>query len=403
MFIPSQEILHKYAQLLVNFALNSGAGVKPGEVVECTVPDVAKPLALELQNVLLQAGAQPLIRLLPTGFDGDYYRYASDAQLTFFPEKYLKAKSELLTHTIYIIADVDPEELKNIPPEKIMLSRNAKKKAMDWRIKKENQGKFTWTLGLWGTEAKAAEVGLSLAEYWQQIIDACYLDAADPVLEWQKLAKSQNFIKQTLNDMKIQWLHVQGADADLHIQLGSDRIWNGGSGRNIPSFEIFTSPDWRGTHGWIQFNQPVYRYGNIMKNVRLEFQDGLVVKATAEEGQALLTEMLKTKNADKMGEYSLTDKRMSRITHVMAETLFDENISGPFGNTHLAVGNSYHDCFRGDPGEISAREWAERGFNNSAEHTDIISTTDRIVTATLESGEKKVIYQDGMFTFYDGK
>jgi len=203
--------------------------------------------------------------------------------------------------------------------------------------------------------------------------------------------------------MEILWLHIEGADADLHVQLGEDRIWNGGSGRNIPSFEIFTSPDWRGTHGWIKFNQPLYRYGQVVKNVRLEFKDGLVVKGEAEVGQELLTEMLKTENANKIGEYSLTDKRMSRITHVMAETLFDENISGPFGNTHLAIGRSYHDCFRGDPANVTDSEWAEYGFNQSAEHCDIISTTDRTVTATLKSGEEKVIYKDGQFTFYDGK
>ncbi len=402
-FQPSPKMLQKYAHLLVNFALNSGAGVKPGEVVECTVPDVAKPLALELQNALLQAGAQPMIRLLPTGFEYDFFQYANRDQLSFFPAKHLQAKVELIDHSIYIIADENPEELIDIDPEKIMLARNSKKPYMDWRTKKENQGKFTWTIGLWGTQAKADEVGLTLEEYWQQIIDACYLDKADPVAEWRRIAKTQEIFKQSLNEMEIEWLHIQGADADLHIQLGADRIWNGGSGRNIPSFEIFTSPDWRGTHGWIKFNQPVYRYGKTMRNVRLEFEQGLATKATAEVGQELLDEMIKTENANKLGEYSLTDKRMSRITHVMAETLFDENISGPFGNTHLAIGQSYHDCFRGDPADITDQEWAERGFNSSAEHTDIISTTDRTVTATLKNGTQKVIYQNGMFTFYDPK
>ncbi|CAN5309348.1 aminopeptidase [soil metagenome] len=402
-YVPNQKIIQKYAELLVKFALNSGKGVQPGEVVQCNVPDVAKPLALALQNVILQCGAHPMIRLMPTGFDRDFYQNANDDQLTFFPSPFLKARTELIDHNISIIADVFPNDLKDVPPEKIMKALSSKGEYINWLDKKENQGKFTWTIGLWGTQAKADEVGLTLKEYWAQIIDACYLDKKDPVKEWTDIHNSQEFIKKTLNDMEIQWLHVQGEDADLHIQLGSDRIWNGGSGRNIPSFEIFTSPNWRGTHGWIRFNQPLYRYGQVIKNVRLELVDGLVTKAEATVGQTLLSEMLKTVNANKLGEYSLTDRRMSRITHVMAETLFDENISGPFGNTHLAIGRSYHDCFRGNPAEIEAEEWAERGFNHSAEHTDIISTTDRTVTATLKSGEKKVIYQDGQFTFYDGK
>ncbi len=397
---PSQELLDKYAHVLVNYALNGGQGVKPGEVVEAVVPDVAKPLALSLQNVLLQAGAQPIIRLIPTGFERDFFKYAQNDQLTFFPEPFYKAKTELLSHQIGIIADPDPLELQNTDPSKIMLARNARKKYRDWLTEKETKGNFTWTLGLWGVEAKAKIVGLSLKEYWDQIIKACFLDYDDPVAEWRKVTAIQEKMKDTLNEMRILSVHVTGPDADLTVQLGEDRLWQGGSGRNVPSFELFTSPDWRGTEGWIKFNQPVYRYGQVMNGVRLEFKKGLVTKATAEVGENLLLEMLKTPNADKIGEFSLTDNRLSRITHVMAETLFDENISGPHGNTHLAVGMAYRDCYRGDAAALTEEEWATKGYNDSAEHTDIVSTVERTVTATLADGSTQVIYQNGQFTFY---
>ena len=82
----------------------------------------------------------------------------------------------------------------------------------------------------------------------------------------------------------------------------------------------------------------------------------------------------------------------------MAETLFDENIGGPFGNTHIAVGMAYKDCFRGNAAELSPLEWEELGFNNSAEHTDIVSTTDRTVVAYLTDGTEKTIYKKGEFT-----
>lgn len=82
----------------------------------------------------------------------------------------------------------------------------------------------------------------------------------------------------------------------------------------------------------------------------------------------------------------------------MAETLFDENIGGPFGNTHMAIGMAYQDCYRGDAAKLSKKEWKDRGFNDSAEHTDIVSTTDRTVTATLSDGSKKIMYQAGQFT-----
>ncbi len=395
-YTPPQSILRKYAEVLVNFALNSGKGVKKGEVVECAVPDVAKALALELQNVILEAGAHPMIRLIPTEFEKDFFQRASTEQLTFFPASYLRAKSKIIDHQIGIIAQVDPQELAGVDPKKIFLSRDSKNKYREWLFQKEYEGKFTWTIGLWGEPAKAKIVGLSLEEYWQQIIAACFLDQPDPVALWKDIATMQKSIRTKLNDLEISSLHIQGEDVDLTVQLGAQRAWLGGGGRNIPSFELFTSPDWRGTNGSISFNQPLYRYGHIITGISLTFKDGLIVKAHADEGNELLQEMLTTKNANKIGEFSLTDKRMSKITHPMAETLFDENIGGPFGNMHLAIGMAYKDAFKGDPAKISKKEWATLGYNDSAEHTDIVSTTNRTVTAAHKGG-KTVIYQDGEF------
>jgi len=395
---PSKKILQKYAQVLVNFALNSGKGVKPGEVVLCQVPDAAKPLALELQNAILKAGAQPIMRLLPTGFSRDFYTLASDAQIKFFPAKYLKAQADLIDHRIAVIAEVDPFELKNIDPKKPLLSRQSLKPYQDWLVTKELKGKHTWTIALWATPAKARLVSLSLKAYWQQIIRACFLDQTDPIKQWQKVFVLQEKILRKINTLNIQSVHIKGKDVDLRLKLGSDRLWQGGTGRNIPSFEIFTSPDWRGTEGWIKFNQPLYRYGNIVSGIRLRFKAGKIIKASAKTGNKLLQQMIKTTNADKLGEFSLTDKRMSRITHVMAETLFDENIGGPFGNTHVAIGMAYKDCYKGKAAKLTQKDWQAKGYNDSAEHTDMISTSDRTVTATLENGKTKIIYQRGRFT-----
>jgi aminopeptidase len=98
-----------------------------------------------------------------------------------------------------------------------------------------------------------------------------------------------------------------------------------------------------------------------------------------------------------IGEFSLTDVRFSRIDKFMAETLFDENFGGKFGNTHIAVGNAYRDAFPGDPSKVSKEQWKEMGYNESVVHTDIVSTENRTVTATFEDGTRKVIYKDGKF------
>jgi len=399
---PPQSILQAYADVLINFALGGGEGISKGDVVRVAAPEAAKPLYVELRRAVLRAGGHVIGAYMPSddeqfNLSRDFYELAGDAQIDFFPEKYMRGLVEQIDHQVSILCDTDMHALEGIEPSKIMRSGVALKPWMDWRTKKENEGRFTWTLALYGTPAMAAEAKLSELEYWEQIIAACFLDEADPIARWQEVSGQINDYVQRLNALDIDTLHVVGQDADLTIALGESRQWVGGSGRNIPSFEIFTSPDWRGTEGWIRFNQPLYRYGNLITGIRLDFEKGLVVKASADSNENVLKEMIATENADKVGEYSLTDRRFSRITKFMAETLFDENVGGPFGNTHLAVGKSYHDCYAGDPASVGAEEWERLGFNESSVHTDIVSTADRTVTATLKDGSERVIYRDGQF------
>ena len=184
----------------------------------------------------------------------------------------------------------------------------------------------------------------------------------------------------------------------MWLTLGAKRKWLGASGANIPSFEIFTSPDWRGTNGHIYFDLPLYRYGNVIKDIYLEFNNGKVVKARAKKNQKLLEQLIKQKNADKVGEFSLTDKRFSKITEFMANTLYDENYGGKYGNTHIALGTSYHDAYSGATKKMKIKDWEKLGFNESPEHTDIIAKQDRTVTAVLKNKTKKTIYQHGKFT-----
>lgn len=399
MSLPSDQVFEKYADVLVNFALNGGKGMRPNEVVQILVPDVAKPMYGALQNAILKSGGHVLGRFLPTGFTRDFYDIASDEQLTFFPEAYVKQRAKLIDHSIAIIAEHDLHELTGVEPKKIFANRRSQQKVRKWLNDKEASGKFTWTLGLFGTKAMAKEAGLSLDEYWQQIIKACFLDFDDPVNQWRKVTSEIETIRTKLQAMPIRRLHIESTDTDLWITLGEKRKWKSGGGRNIPSFEIFVSPDWRGTEGRIRFNQPLYQYGNLIEDVTLEFKNGKVVKATAKKNQNVLREMISQKDADKVGEFSLTDKRFSRIEKFMANTLFDENIGGSHGNTHLALGMSYIDTYDGDVSTVTKQELKQLGFNNiyCSVHTDIINTLDRKVTAELIDGSHQVIYANGQF------
>ncbi|MEX1995423.1 MAG: aminopeptidase [Candidatus Saccharimonadales bacterium] len=398
---PSSEILEKYAKILINFALNSGEGLKPGELVYLRSPLSALPFYRALSKVVFDSGGLIIGSLSDDmdGFGKYFYDNATHEQLTAFPAPYYRGLVKVVDHHVSVIADHNVHELDEVDPKKMLLAQKSRKQLMEWLDVKENNGRFTWTVGLYGTASMAREAGLSLEQYWQQIIRACYLDLADPVAKWRKVTQEVQRVAQILTDMRILDLHMQGADVDLKITLGEKRRWMGGSGRNIPSFEVFTSPDWRGTEGWIRFNQPLYYYGPKVENIELLFKKGRIIKSSASKNERLLHEMLATdKGAAQLGEFSLTDKRLSRITKFMAETLYDENMGGPFGNTHLAVGRSYHDTYNGSTVDVPRSVFRKLGFNESAVHTDMISTTDRTVTATLFGGKKAIIYQKGQFT-----
>lgn len=397
MYKPSVKILDKYADVLIKFALNSGNGVKSGEVVFLQVPESAKPLLVSLQRSVLKAGAHPIIQYLPDEMSREFYQLASPDQLKFFPATFMKGRVKQADHFLMILAETNYHELEGIDPHLIMERNLVFKPYKDWRDKKENNGKLTWTIGLFPTPAMAAEAKMTLCQAWQQVIKACYLNFSDPVKKWQKVQKKSETIRQKLNKLEIVGVNIKAKDTDLNITIGQNRQWLGGGGRNIPSFEIFTSPDWRGTNGHIFFDQPLYRQGNLIKNIRLVFKDGKVVEAAAGYGEKFLQELIKIENSDKIGEFSLTDKRFSKIDKFMAETLYDENFGGPFGNTHIALGSSYKDTFTGNLNKLSDKEWQDLGYNDSSVHTDIIATSNRVVTATLKSGKQIVLYKDGQF------
>jgi aminopeptidase len=201
--------------------------------------------------------------------------------------------------------------------------------------------------------------------------------------------------------MRVKFFHIESENVDLEITPGENRRWIGISGHNIPSFEIFLSPDWRGTRGKFYADQPSYRNGNYVKGVKLAFERGIAVKIEAQVGEEFLKKQIAMdKGSNKLGEFSLTDKRYSKINRFMANTLFDENYGGRYGNCHVALGASYTDTFAGDTRGLTKEIKNQLGFNDSALHWDLVNTENKRVIAHLVSGKKITIYENGMFTNY---
>ena len=398
-----KNLLKKYAQVMVHYALNNGKGINKGETVFLVGQECSKDLFMAIAKEIYKAGGNIVTHYLPNNIrEYSLARFVletgGDEQISFFAKPYWQGIVDSVDHILSIISEPDIHVFEGLPSSKISMMNSARAPYMQMREKKELEGKLSWTLCLYGTQSMADEAGLTLEDYWTQIIEACYLREEDPVSKWKQIQNEINEIKTKLDDLEIEKLYIKGDGVDLEIKIGKNRKWLGGTGRNVPSFEVFTSPDWRGTNGYINFNQPLYYSGKRISGVSLQFKDGVVITSSAKENEDALKEMIAQDNADKVGEFSLTDKRHSRITKFMATTLFDENVGGEFGNTHIALGNAYKDTYPGDISNVSTEEWNEMGYNLCPKvHTDIVSTTGRTVTAVLADNSEKVIYKDGMF------
>ncbi|NNL76952.1 MAG: aminopeptidase [Desulfobacterales bacterium] len=397
----NEKQLQRYADVLW-WGLRTArtAPFKKNDVVLIRYNRPAVRLAEFLYANLLARGIHPIQRMNPTAvMEKHFFLLSSGRQLVFLPpgEKELMSR---LNGSIFLYAPESLTHLSDIDPQKIAKSAVAQKVFRDILNQREARGTFSWTLCVFPTEELAAHAGLPLEDYTQQIIKACFLNKTAPVAHWQRIYKNAQLIKSHLNALDVKYFHVESENIDLELTPGEKRRWIGISGRNIPSFEIFISPDWRGVRGRYYADQPSYRSGNYVEGVRLEFHKGRSVGISADEGERFVKKQLKMdKGADKVGEFSLTDKRFSKIDHFMANTLYDENYGGKYGNCHIALGSSYSNTYSGDSKKLTPARKQQLGFNESALHWDLVNTEKKRVTAYLKSGKNVTIYENGRFTF----
>lgn len=392
----------KYADVML-WALKSarhGTAFKPYDVILLRYEPLALPLAEVLYAKLTEQKFNVVARQTnPDSFSRAFYNQADDTQLAFIApgEKELQAG---LNGLISLRAPADLTSLKNTDPARIARAAVAHKPLREILDAREQAGQFAWTLCNYPTEELAKRAGLSVKEYAAQIARACYLNEKDPVKKWAEVTAQMEEIGRWLSALPVERFRVQSANMDFEVLLGQERRFVSGGGCNIPSFEIFTSPDWRGTRGVYFADLSSYRSGNYVKGIRLEFKDGRVVKATAQQGQNFVRKMLAMdEGAAKIGEFSLTDRRFSKITKFMADILYDENFGGKYGNCHVAVGASYADTYTGDVSRLDEKLKKKLGFNSSALHWDLINTEDKTVTAILKNGQTQLVYENGQFKY----
>jgi len=390
----------KYSDVLLWALKTARKGTfKKNEIILIRFDLAALKMCEILQGKLLDMGMNPVLRLgLTRKMEHNFYAKGNGRQLVFLgPGE--KELCEGINGSIYLHAPESLTHLKDIDPKKIGKAIVARKPLREILQKREENGQYGWTLCTLPTEELARQAKASLRQYTDQIIRACYLDKSDPVQAWKAIYKDAIAIKKWINSMDVKYYHVESENTDLKITPGEKRKWVGISGHNIPSFEIFISPDWRGTEGSYYANQPSFRSGNYVEGVRLSFAHGSAIKIEAKKGKQFVNSQLAMdKGASRVGEFSLTDKRFSRINRFMANTLYDENYGGRYGNCHLAVGDSFSDTYDGNPAELTKKIKRKLGFNDSALHWDLVNTEKKTVTAYLKNGKKVLIYENGMFT-----
>ncbi len=395
--------LASYAEVLI-WAMRTSRAVpfKNGELVLLRYDHDALPLAEAVYAELMDAHLHPLPLALPTAFmQAEHFGNSSFGQLTFAQpglDELYKATAGVIT----ILAPDDLTNLAHIDPRTIAAGEQTEMRAAGVLDRRRRAGLLGSTVCLYPTEALAEASGMDIGEYAERLARACLLFTPDPVAEWKRTKRDLAEIGNWLDGLDISRLHLESERCDLTLSPGAKRKFVGVTGRNIPGFELYLAPDWRTVEGVYFADQPSLRWGRVLSEVRLEFHGGVAVNTRAAHGGQFLAGRLSSDGgARRVGEFSLTDKRISKVERFMAHTLLDENYGGEFGNCHIALGGASAASFSGPADELTPEREAELGFNASAMHWDLVNTEAKRVTAIIPGDRaaegRRTIYENGQF------
>jgi aminopeptidase len=329
-----------HARLLAGYCLD----VQPGQQVVIRAGADAAPLVLALQREVLRRDGWPVLRVALPGQEESWWSAARDPHLdAFAPLDLLEAERTEATVNIHspdnatALADVDPARM----------IRAARARAP---VREAGLGR-RWCVTVWPVPALAQQAGMGTAAFAGLVARALFLDRPDPVAAWQELSERQARLIDRLAPGRE--IRIQAPGTDLTLQV-EGRTWVNSDGRrNMPSGEVFTGPHEASATGVVRFTVPTGHAGVDVAGVELRFEDGVVVDARAERGEAHLLATLDTDpGARRLGELGIgTNTGIQQRTGMI---LLDEKIGG---TVHLALGRSYPET---------------GGVNESAVHWDLI-------------------------------
>jgi aminopeptidase len=334
------------ADIIVDYSLE----IKERDLVRIRGNYIAEPLILALYERCLARGAHPSISAFLPQAEPIFYRFARDHQLDFVWQS-RRWEIENIDADIFIISDTNTRQLTHADPAKQVRMAKANQPLSETFMRRQAEGDLRWTITLFPTEAHAMEAEMSLAEYEDFYYDACLVGADDPVTEWKNVERKLTRVVEWMKPRNE--VRIEGEGTDLTLEVGGRKFIAASGKANFPDGEFFTGPIENRTRGFISFTYPAIFGGRAVEGIRLEFDEGRVVDATATRNEEFLIKTLDTDDGSRvLGELGIgTNYGIDRFS---GEILLDEKIGGTI---HLALGESYPET---------------GGLNKSAIHWDMV-------------------------------
>lgn len=306
-----------------------------------------------------------------------------------------------------IFSSIIPHVLDDTNRDKLDAVARIKMKSKPVYRSKQASNEISWCIAVMPNKLWAKEIYPNILEeeaylkLFKLIMHITKVDLDDSIKEWDKEIEKERKITKRLNELKITKMHYKNKlGTDLIIELNKDSYWKSAGSDftdrivNMPTYEVFTSPDYRKTRGIVYSTKPLTYNGVIVDNFWIKFKDGKVIDYGAKTGEEVLRSIIESdEQSSYLGEVALVSKNseIAKSKVVFAETCLDENAS-----CHIALGNGFIECIK-DGDKKSKEELLENGINQSKNHVDfMIGSEDLNIEATTIDG-KKYIFKDGDF------
>lgn len=308
---------------------------------------------------------------------------------------------------LFLISSGD-NQMSNIEPQKLRIASSHSLHTRQLYREKQSNNQIDWCIAAVATKDWANIIfpneEKSYEKLWNTIFDICLINTNNPEKEWDKKMHENKLMCQKLTNLNIKKLHYKSSNGtDLTIELPKNTIWCGGSSKikgrepivNIPTEEVFTTPNKFKTNGVVYSSLPLVHSGITIKNIMLEFKDGKVINFSAKEGLEELENIIKLDEESSMlGELALVDinSKIAKKNILFYETLYDENAA-----CHIALGRGFKECLK-DSENMNEEQLENIGYNKSKNHVDImIGTKDLNINVTTYDNKEILIFENGSF------